>query len=90
MTYILGLNAYHADAAACLVKDGTLVGQRVFGIALGYEDLNDHDQLRHDPMMAILAGKLEARRVASRSATSSTSLSTATTAPIAGASSAMS
>ena len=25
MTYILGLNAYHADAAACLVKDGTLV-----------------------------------------------------------------
>ena len=27
----------------------TLVGQRVFGIALGYEDLNDHDELRHDP-----------------------------------------
>jgi hypothetical protein len=41
---------------------GTLVGQRVFGIALGYEDLNDHDQLRHDPVMATLAGKLEARR----------------------------
>src|SRR3981189_1533451 len=40
----------------------TLVGQRVFGIALGYEDLNDHDELRHDPMMAILAGKLTARR----------------------------
>jgi hypothetical protein len=40
----------------------TLVGQRVFGIALGYEDLNDHDQLRHDPMMAVLAGKLAARR----------------------------
>jgi hypothetical protein len=40
----------------------TLVGQRVFGIALGYEDLNDHDELRHDPMMAILAGKLQARR----------------------------
>ena len=40
----------------------TLVAQRVFGIALGYEDLNDHDELRHDPMMAILAGKLEARR----------------------------
>jgi len=35
----------------------------VFGIALGYEDLNDHDGLRHDPMMAVLAGKLEARRV---------------------------
>jgi len=40
----------------------TLVGQRVFGIALGYEDLNDHDELRHDPMMAVLAGKLEAGR----------------------------
>ncbi len=40
----------------------TLIGQRVFGIALGYEDLNDHDELRHDPLMAVLAGKLEARR----------------------------
>ncbi len=40
----------------------TLVGQRVFGIALGYEDLIDHDELRHDPVMAVLAGKLEARR----------------------------
>jgi len=40
----------------------TLVGQRVFGIALGYEDLNDHDELRRDPVMAVLAGKLEAGR----------------------------
>jgi hypothetical protein len=40
----------------------TLVGQRVFGIALGYEDVADHDELRHDPVMAVLAGKLEARR----------------------------
>jgi hypothetical protein len=40
----------------------TLVGQRVFGIALGYEDLIDHDELRHDPVMAVLAGKLAARR----------------------------
>ena len=39
-----------------------MVGQRVFGIALGYEDLIDHDELRHDPMMAVLAGKLAARR----------------------------
>ena len=36
----------------------TLIGQRVFGIALGYEDLNDHDELRHDPLMAVLEGKL--------------------------------
>ena len=40
----------------------TLVGQRVFAIALGYEDLNDHDNLSHDPMMALLAGKLESWR----------------------------
>ena len=36
-----------------------LVAQRVYGIALGYEDLADHDQLRHDPLMAVLAGKLD-------------------------------
>lgn len=40
----------------------TLVGQRVFAIALGYEDLNDHDELRRDPILSILAGKLTARR----------------------------
>ena len=40
----------------------TLIGQRVFGIALGYEDVSDHDQLRHDPVMAVLAGKLAAGR----------------------------
>ena len=40
----------------------TMVMQRVFGIALGYEDLADHDELRRDPVMAVLAGKLEARR----------------------------
>ena len=38
-----------------------MVGQRVFGIALGYEDVNDHDELRHDPVMAVLGGRLEAR-----------------------------
>jgi Transposase DDE domain group 1 len=36
----------------------TLVGQRIFGLALGYEDLNDHDELRRDPTFAVLAGKL--------------------------------
>jgi hypothetical protein len=36
----------------------TLVGQRIFGLVLGYEDLNDHDELRKDPTMAVLAGKL--------------------------------
>ena len=41
---------------------GTMVLQRVVGIALGYEDLNDHDELRHDPVLAVLAGKLAAKR----------------------------
>lgn len=36
-----------------------LIAQRIFGLALGYEDLNDHDQLRHDPLLAVLAGKTE-------------------------------
>jgi Transposase DDE domain group 1 len=40
----------------------TLVMQRVIGIALGYEDLNDHDELRNDPVLAVLAGKLAAQR----------------------------
>jgi len=40
----------------------TLVGQRVVGIAMGYEDLIDHDELRHDPVLAVVAGKLKARR----------------------------
>jgi hypothetical protein len=34
-----------------------LVAQRVYGLALGYEDLNDHDELRTDPTLAVLVGK---------------------------------
>ena len=34
-----------------------LIMQRVFGLALGYEDLNDHDDLRRDPMLAVALGK---------------------------------
>ena len=34
-----------------------LVGQRVYGLALGYEDLNDHQQLRQDPLLAVLVEK---------------------------------
>jgi hypothetical protein len=36
-----------------------LVAQRVYALALGYEDLNDHDVLRHDPLLAALVGKLD-------------------------------
>ena len=34
-----------------------LIAQRVYGIALGYEDLSDHDSLRADPVLAMLVGK---------------------------------
>ena len=34
-----------------------LLAQRIFGLTLGYEDLNDHEQLRTDPLFAVLAGK---------------------------------
>jgi Transposase DDE domain group 1 len=34
-----------------------LVAQRVYGLALGYEDLNDHDDLRCDPLLATIVGK---------------------------------
>ena len=50
--------------AANLVEHSvrTLIGQRVFGMALGYEDLNDHDCLRHDAVFGALLGKLEPQR----------------------------
>ncbi len=37
----------------------SLISQRVMGLALGYEDLNDHDQLRHDPLIATLVEKAD-------------------------------
>jgi len=40
----------------------TLVAQRIHGIALGYEDLSDHDELRHDPVLGLVSGKAEASR----------------------------
>ena len=36
-----------------------MLAQRIYGLALGYEDLNDHEQLRSDPLMAVLSGKRE-------------------------------
>ena len=34
-----------------------MLSQRIYGLALGYEDLNDHEQLRSDPLMGLLSGK---------------------------------
>ena len=55
---------FRDDRRADLVEHRlpTLIGQRVLAIALGYEDLVDHDELRHDPVLAALSGKLEAKR----------------------------
>jgi hypothetical protein len=35
----------------------TLIAQRIYGLVMGYEDLNDHEELRHDPMFALALGK---------------------------------
>ncbi|MGH7635922.1 MAG: transposase, partial [Gemmatimonadaceae bacterium] len=43
------------DPARVTHSVAALVRQRVYALALGYEDLNDHDQLRHDPLFAVLA-----------------------------------
>jgi len=40
----------------------TLIAQRIHALALGYEDLNDHDELRHDPVLALLSDTLEPKR----------------------------
>jgi hypothetical protein len=47
----------HRDAELIEHPVNHLIAQRIFALALGYEDLNDHDQLRHDPLMAVLVGK---------------------------------
>ena len=36
-----------------------MLAQRIYGLALGYEDINDHEQLRNDPVFGILAGRAE-------------------------------
>jgi hypothetical protein len=47
--------------SALLVKHQLpeMLAQRIYGLALGYEDLNDHEQLRSDPLLALLSGKRE-------------------------------
>ena len=36
----------------------SLIAQRIYGLIMGYEDLNDHEQLRHDPMFIMALGKI--------------------------------
>jgi hypothetical protein len=49
----------HRDPERVEHTVGELLAQRVFALALGYEDLNDHDTLRHDPLLAVLVGKAD-------------------------------
>src|SRR5271169_6272955 len=54
------LTACFSDGRAPLLVEhqlGEMLGQRIYGLALGYEDLNDHEQLRRDPLFAVLSGK---------------------------------
>ena len=48
----------------CLISHSVkeMVAQRVYGLALGYEDLSDHDQLRDDPLLRVLSGKAHAEQ----------------------------
>ena len=55
-----------------------LLAQRIYGLALGYEDLNDHDQWRHDPLLGLLAGKRQTQQpLAGKSTLNRLELSTA-------------
>jgi hypothetical protein len=47
----------HRDPELIEHSVGQLVAQRVYALALGHEDLNDHDTLRHDPLLAAVVGK---------------------------------
>jgi len=47
----------HRDPDLSEFTVNELVAQRIFALALGYEDLNDHDELRNDPLFAVMVGK---------------------------------
>ena len=46
----------HRDPALIEHSLEALIAQRVYGLCLGYEDLNDHDALGHDPLLAVMVG----------------------------------
>jgi len=52
----------HRDTSRTRYSISTLLAQRVCGIALGYEDINDHDYLRHDPALKLLANPKNTER----------------------------
>ena len=52
-------SCFRDGRCAVLVKHSLseMLAQRIYGLALGYEDLNDHEQLRTDPLLGLLSGK---------------------------------
>ncbi len=56
---LAGCFADHRDVRRAEHTVESLIKQRVMGLALGYEDLNDHDVLRHDPLLAVLSDAAE-------------------------------
>src|SRR5512144_355379 len=52
----------HRDADQVIHALPTLIGQRIIALALGYEDVNDHDALRRDPVLALFSDQLEPKR----------------------------
>ena len=52
----------HRDPAAVEYPLRVLLGQRVLGMALGHEDLIDHEQLRYDELLAAMLGRLQSGR----------------------------
>ena len=62
----------------------TLVAQRIHAIALGYEDINDHDELRHDPVLALLSDRLEPKHKSVATLAGKSTLQRLETAPLTG------
>ena len=54
-----GCFADHRDPELIEHSVAELVAQRVYALALGWEDVNDHDELRRDPLLATLVGKVD-------------------------------
>lgn len=52
----------HRDPGLSVHSVRAMVGQRIAAVALGYEDIDDHDGLRHDPVLGLLSDGLEAKR----------------------------
>ena len=55
----------HRDPTRIEHKVDDLIAQRIYGLIQGYPDLNDHDQLRHDPLFGVAVGKLESHHARS-------------------------